>query len=177
MKECSKCKETKPLDDFHKRKSSKDNRTGVCKACYNKQVRERPNRQEFLVSQRQRSKEYYQKNREAVIKRTVEYGKTNAEQKRRWTLKTRYGISLDDYDELLTKQDNKCAICKGVNANGWALSVDHDHSCCLGGESCGKCVRGLLCFNCNSGLGNFRDSEETMIAAAEYIRQWQRGEQ
>jgi len=63
-----------------------------------------------------------------------------------------------DVDALLDAQNGKCAICTTPVARG---NVDHDHSCCAGYRSCGRCVRGVLCGGCNRGLGNFRDSKDT----------------
>ena len=79
-----------------------------------------------------------------------------------------YGVTPDQYREM-TK--NGCQVCGSFDK----LHVDHDHACCFGGSSkkiCGKCVRGILCERCNHGLGNFRDSPETMIAAIAYLRNY-----
>lgn len=81
-----------------------------------------------------------------------------------------YGINRARFDEMLAAQNNGCAVCGGVNASGRDFHVDHDHSCCEGTKSCGKCVRGLLCSRCNTGLGMFKDSPELLGAAARYIR-------
>lgn len=81
----------------------------------------------------------------------------------------RYGISLEGYERLVDKQDDRCAICGDVNASGRALGVDHDHECCPGNQSCGKCVRGLLCSNCNMAIGLLRDSPERLRAALVYV--------
>lgn len=64
----------------------------------------------------------------------------------------RYGITVEQYDELLRKQEGRCAICRELPGDR-ALHVDHDHSCCAGrARNCGKCVRGLLCYSCNTKL-------------------------
>jgi hypothetical protein len=73
-------------------------------------------------------------------------------------LKHRYGITLVDYNEMLVEQDSRCKIC---NIETTGLVVDHCHN---SGE-----VRGLLCSNCNKGLGLFKDSPERMERAAQYI--------
>lgn len=81
----------------------------------------------------------------------------------------RYGITLDHYEILLTRQDNGCAICGGKNKGGRALSVDHDHNCCSGVKSCGQCIRALLCSNCNVGIGVFHEDPQLLDAATRYL--------
>ena len=79
----------------------------------------------------------------------------NPERNRRVHLKARYGLTLEMFDELFAKQDNKCAICQisepNKKINFW--NVDHDHNCCSGSFTCGKCIRGILCPGCNTRLG------------------------
>lgn len=82
-------------------------------------------------------------------------------------LAANYGMVGDDFARLFNKQGSKCAICQTTDAKRW--SVDHDHSCCSGEKTCGKCIRGILCFNCNLALGIFRDSTETISRALSYI--------
>lgn len=65
---------------------------------------------------------------------------------------------------MLAKQGGVCAICKNPEkscARGYRLAVDHDHAT--------KQVRGLLCVNCNQGLGHFRDSIPRLQAAIGYL--------
>ena len=71
-------------------------------------------------------------------------------------------ISRFDYAKLLVEQNNCCAIC-GVEATDVKreLSVDHNHET--------NKIRGLLCGNCNIGLGNFRDSTTLLSVAIEYL--------
>ena len=88
----------------------------------------------------------------------------------------RYGLTLEKYEALLSAQGGVCAICKGVNANGYRLSIDHDHACCPGNKSCGRCVRALLCGSCNHMIGHAKDRPERLRAGAEYIETFARGE-
>jgi hypothetical protein len=81
----------------------------------------------------------------------------------------RYGITLDQYENLSSEQGDVCAICGGQNESGRALSVDHDHACCSGTTACGECVRDLLCSGCNTGIGQFRESASLLRAAALYL--------
>jgi hypothetical protein len=86
-------------------------------------------------------------------------------------LHRRYGITIDRYREILKTQGGGCKICGGLNANGKDLAVDHDHSCCDGRKSCGRCVRGLLCSRCNTGIGMLGDSAERLRIALAYLEQ------
>jgi hypothetical protein len=81
----------------------------------------------------------------------------------------RFNLTLDRFMAILESQDGVCAICGGVNSNGKALSVDHDHACCDGDRSCGSCVRGLICAACNLAVGMMRDDPARLRAAADYI--------
>ena len=86
-----------------------------------------------------------------------------------WTIKS-HGLTGDQYEEMLNAQGRSCAICKTSMKNvGRALFIDHDHSCCPKATSCGKCVRGLLCRECNYGLGVFKDSPGRLKNAAAYL--------
>jgi len=84
-------------------------------------------------------------------------------------LKRYYNITFDDYQTLLQKQNYRCAICKTADMKTerteW-FAVDHDHDT-------GK-VRGLLCSNCNRGIGLLQDSVEYLTNAIEYLNDNQR---
>lgn len=86
-----------------------------------------------------------------------------------------FGISPERYEEILKEQGNKCLLCCTEFID--TPTVDHDHACCGNrrtGErkTCGKCVRGLLCRQCNAGLGSFRDNIRTLLNAVEYLRRF-----
>ena len=70
-----------------------------------------------------------------------------------------YGISLEDYDVMLERQNGACAIC-GRKPNE-RLAVDHCHAT--------GTVRGLLCAKCNSGLAFYQDNPERLLAAIAYL--------
>lgn len=61
-----------------------------------------------------------------------------------------------------------CAVC-GSGHGSRRLHVDHDHSCCPEQTSCGACVRGLLCKECNNAIGIMRDDADRLRAAASYL--------
>jgi hypothetical protein len=76
-------------------------------------------------------------------------------------LKNRYGIMEFDYEQLAQQQNNKCAIC-GVSPENKRLDLDHCHTT--------KKIRGLLCNNCNRGLGHFKDNPQLLTKAIEYLK-------
>lgn len=82
-----------------------------------------------------------------------------------------YTLPPNMYDVLYEAQGGTCAICHIATGARKRLSVDHDHACCPGPESCGKCVRGLLCTNCNRNvLGYLREDIDALTRAIEYLR-------
>ena len=84
-----------------------------------------------------------------------------------------YGVSKERYDEMRAAQGGGCALCGGKNRKGTRLlSVDHDHACCPGERTCGRCIRGLLCDDCNHGLGKLKDDPALLRRAADYIEKW-----
>jgi hypothetical protein len=80
----------------------------------------------------------------------------------------RYGLTPEKLREMLEEQDFACAICSR-SFHEFTPHIDHDHKCCPSGTACGKCVRGLLCVDCNRGLGSFRDDPDLLHAAAVYL--------
>ena len=103
-----------------------------------------------------------------------------------WTF---YRIRLTDFRRMLDEQGGACKVCRKVpqpNRNGIAgtgLCIDHDHTCCPiqrtggsgggGGRICGRCIRGLLCQQCNVALGMVNDDAAHLRALADYIEDHQ----
>jgi len=84
---------------------------------------------------------------------------SNARYKRH--LKSRYGITVAEYNEMLLSQGGRCKICEQECSSG-TLSVDHDH---VTDE-----IRGLLCRKCNAGLGNLGDTLALLERAVLYLK-------
>jgi hypothetical protein len=80
-------------------------------------------------------------------------------------LKREYGIDKDGYENLLKLQNGKCAICglHEQNHRNKVLNVDHNHKT--------KKVRGLLCNNCNRGLGHLKDNILFLENALAYLKE------
>jgi hypothetical protein len=86
------------------------------------------------------------------------------------TLRIAHGITLAQYEERLASQGGACAICgTDERAQGREYHVDHDHRCCPGRKGCGKCIRGLLCGPCNTGIGMLGEDAGRMWAAMMYL--------
>lgn len=82
-----------------------------------------------------------------------------------------YHITPEQYWAIYKYQGGVCYGCRRAKGTGRKkLSVDHDHACCNGPVSCGKCVRGLLCSPCNRDvLGHLRDDPEAFQRFITYI--------
>lgn len=85
----------------------------------------------------------------------------NKEYVRNAMLKSRYGITLEDYARMLAEQGGTCAICFKEPDKGSVLDVDHCHDSLK--------VRGLLCRSCNLCLGRMNDDADTLRRAADYL--------
>ena len=111
---------------------------------------------------RDKRAEYHRKYRQ-------KYREDMQERQRASKLWSNYGLTLDEYEVMYRAQGGGCKICGSGPHGGpeWArkqwLSVDHCHAT---GQ-----IRGLLCDNCNIGLGKFKDSPALLTAATEYLAQ------
>jgi hypothetical protein len=84
-------------------------------------------------------------------------------------LKRNYGMTIEQYDAMLAAQGGRCGCCDGTKSSflgGNKLAVDHDHST--------KCVRGLLCNTCNSGIGKLGDTLAGVKNAVRYLERYER---
>jgi hypothetical protein len=121
------------------------------------------------IEQRRR---YREKNREKIRVRALEYHKEKRDNVvKNSTLKKSFNMTLEDYNQMLLKQNNKCAICNNFEKSKTKygvirkLAVDHCHQT-------GK-IRDLLCSQCNRALGGFRDSTEILQNAIDYLKKHQ----
>lgn len=95
-------------------------------------------------------------------KNTREYTKSlTKEQRRAYNLKAMYGIKPEDYQNMISCQNNKCLICD-IFMLDVKHCIDHNHKT---GE-----IRGILCSPCNQGLGQFKDNIENLLNAAKYLK-------
>lgn len=120
---------------------------------------------------RAQKRAYNTTNREARSARDRAYRAANPHVKHNNDLRANYGMTLDGYNAMLADQGGICANvgCGTIHTNEKRLHVDHDHSCCDERPTCGKCVRGLICRNCNAALGLARDDPDRLLGLVQYL--------
>lgn len=130
-----------------------------------KWLKNNPNARE---KNRLRNIEWRKNNPERYRKSVAEWRVRNPEYESSLKLKSRYGITPEQYTELFSKQNGCCAICKqpesarhNYSNKVQQLAVDHCHST-------GK-VRGLLCQDCNRGIAKFHDDVSRLQSAINYL--------
>ena len=155
-KYCNRCDTTKPVSEFNKNAKNKDSLAYYCRQCASQTAKDW-----YEIN-----KEKAKKSKKAWREKNPDYFKEYGERRR----SLRYGITIEQYNDLLDQQNNRCAICRQENEDGKPFHIDHDHSCCKGIGSCGECVRGLLCSHCNWMLGYARDNPETLEEGANYVK-------
>lgn len=135
---CRECKVEHPIEYYYVHKgprTSKGYRRPVCNACSNKQ--------------------------------TIEWRKNNPDKckiyRRKNKLKKKYGISLEQYDEMLKQQNGVCYICHKLESNGKPLYVDHCHKSGI--------IRKLLCDKCNFTLGLMNEDKTLLNKLIDYINE------
>jgi len=142
MKECSKCKETKPTSEFHKDARHPTGYKCWCKAC----AKAKRNPEQLRLS----SSKWYANHTDTF--------RSRARQRR-------YGITPDQYNQLLTEQQHCCAICQQpfTEHKRAVLTpcVDHCHA--------SGAVRGILCSGCNRMLGLAKDNRDILLKAVDYL--------
>lgn len=175
MKRCTERSETKPLSEFHRHAQTSDGYRNQCKSCAAAYARKyRAEHKEELAAYHRKhyaehkekrdtyQREYNAEHREEVNARSRRWRAENTERAVNISLKHRFDITLDDYNAMLEAQGSSCAICgRTPEEEGRRLSVDHDHET-------GK-VRGLLCNNCNRGIGYLQDNSSLCRLAANYL--------
>lgn len=150
MRTCRECGETLPLEDFPQTKTGRQHKCVTCVANYHAR--------------------YYLANRDRIRAQQAQRPSDPADPvKNRIRLLRKYGLTVNEFDELFESQGRACAICRRTAPGGRNWNIDHDHNCCPGPGSCGKCVAGILCALCNPGLGLFNHDPALLDAAADYI--------
>ena len=139
QKTCSACDQSLPIDRFGKAPAYRDGHCGQCKSCRSK------------------------RNAAYVKANPSKRAKTDPAITRRAKLKSKYGISPEEFEQMSLSQNGCCAICGGGPNGRWpTLVVDHCHET--------NQVRGLLCHLCNVNLGRVGDSLVGLMRYVDYLR-------
>jgi hypothetical protein len=135
-KVCGRCQQTLPVTSFAKNSAKPDGLQERCREC---------------------RAEHHQQTKHLRPK-------PSKESKRKW-LVTSYGITQEQFEQMLAAQNHTCAICNSPDWGKPSPSIDHCHDT-------GK-VRGLLCNNCNLGIGLLGDNWQTLSNALNYLERFE----
>lgn len=166
---CTDCGEIKSATKkfFPVAKTNKSGFAGRCRECQNRLARERyANDNEHRKYRLKELSKYRDENKEDILKRARERYKRPDEHWKRIAsrLKTVFGLTAQEFCDMLDAQMGVCGICGNPlysYDNDKRPSVDHCHDT-------GK-VRGLLCKNCNSGIGMMQDNPDIVYKAYQYL--------
>lgn len=143
MKTCSHCRESKVSSEFYQDKTKKHGLSSRCKPCARRQA------SDWALK--------HPEERRRIMRSWR--GRTDVQvHNRKIWIKRKYDLTVDDIEQLFVAQAGACAVCECALTK---YHIDHDHA---SGD-----IRGLLCRNCNLGLGFFRDSVPNLAAAIQYL--------
>ena len=139
MKMCTVCKVAKPFEDFYDSYKAKKQRDVANKKYLHSRCKE---------CDHARNKVYIKNNKAKISKQSL------ISHRRR-----EYGLTEEEYNNMILSQNNLCAICNKPSDK--TLHIDHDHATGM--------VRGLLCHNCNTGIGMLQEDLIILNRAIEYL--------
>lgn len=157
---CIKCQQDKPETEFNlgtgKNRNGKRSTCRSCTTAYMKAYYA-----EHGERMREQARDNYQNNRDRRLETTREWVKKNPRRVKDNLLKWSFGISLEQYEQLLESQNGVCGICKKPPKR-IHLAVDHDHDT--------GAIRGLLCTHCNTVIGFAKDDPSILESAIDYLK-------
>lgn len=167
---CTTCKKEKKLDEcFGVDANGKNGRRSKCKTCRNKSnhlnyLARRPEaikkaKAWYAIPENKASHDQYRRKWRKTPKGRTSYSRSRLKSR----LKIHYGLTVEAFNQMLLEQSGVCKICRVAPTKYSPLHVDHDHAT-------GR-VRGLLCFRCNGGLGSYKDDENLLLSAVNYLRE------
>lgn len=146
MKRCTLCKATKPESEFSQDRAFHDGLSRKCKTCSNA-----------------RSSAYAKANRKALNAKQLARYHANKDRYHDYHLKRHYGMTKGEYALMFEAQGGRCAICGSTNPSTRTKRLDIDHC-----HETGR-IRGLLCGNCNRGIGYLKHSINVLQSAIKYL--------
>ena len=182
LKQCCMCFEFKTINFFNKDKTRKDGFNPRCRPCYSRSKKEfyEENKERLTIERyiryhedieesRRLRREDVAKNKERENKRQKKNREKDPIRFKGYVLKSHFGITIEQFNELLNDQDYRCAICEKFetaieqsSGNTKKLSVDHDHKTGI--------IRGLLCARCNLALGKLKEDKNIINRCILYLQ-------
>lgn len=151
---CRTCLTEKDVESFGRHAQRYDGKLTTCKDCMN--LKKNPDKQALA------DKKYRETHAEQFKASRKAWGLKNPRRLKSNNLRKKYGITIEQYDEMFTQQNGYCKVCKKHQSEfNSPLNVDHCHKT--------KLVRGLLCGNCNKLLGLAKENPQTCKNAAKYL--------
>lgn len=151
-KVCTICKKRLSFEAFHKNSKKPDGMQTRCRNCYRDWYNQRyQNDPAFRDKRKAHFEKFYE-----------ETYPSRREQHSNERMFRKYGITREEFNAMSAAQDGLCAICGREPLGKKRLSVDHCHASLK--------IRGLLCDQCNTGLGMFRDDPRLLFVASQYLR-------
>lgn len=160
MKKCGRCQIEKSATEFNKNRSTKSGLQDYCRDCQKQAKKKWIEKNPGIVSEL--AKKYRSKDPEKYRARSRQWRKDNPEKSMSIDLKRKYGITYDHWKVMFDQQEGKCLVCnKHQNELNQKLAVDHDHKT--------NQIRGLICCQCNRGIGYLQDDPILLRKAALYL--------
>ena len=163
-KACRICGVVQPLTEFHRASDMRDAHRNECKSCFREKARARyaADPAKYIAG----VKRWQQENSERLNAYQREY-RSRPEVKRKQRdayYRKQYGKTADEIDEIVELQGGRCLICKvELPERLGSRHLDHDH---VTGQ-----IRGVLCIDCNHGIGKLKDSPDLLLRAVVYLRE------
>lgn len=166
MKKCGRCQKYLPKDLFYRNRKTADGLACYCRRCESARKKEaRASNPGLIIVHRENGKKWYIKNKEHKLNKNKEWKENNPSKWRNINLKSRFGITNEDYNQILEKQNNCCPICgKHKDEFKEFMAVDHCHKT---GQ-----VRGILCRKCNLGIGHLNDDIFLLEKSINYLNSY-----
>lgn len=160
-KTCRGCGEVKSIDSFIETWNNQRNRYYRVSKCHD-------------CRQAKKRDDWHRQSDAHSVARRKRYAEDSSYRRRLLSAqyKSKYGITLDERDAMIEAQGGRCANpgCRVSDPGPKGWMTDHDHNCCPTPETCGRCIRGIVCMSCNLALGHSGDSIERLEGLIEYLR-------
>ena len=168
VKECRRCKQSKPLAEMKRDTRYGDGHSSFCRACHQAASVAWQKANPDRVKEARRARYAALSPEERRERNRAKYDP----QRETWAaMRRRYRLSREQFEALLAAQGGGCALCgTKPSVSTRRFAVDHDHDCCPAAPTCGACTRGILCGPCNLALHQFAGRPGWQSRLAAYLK-------